>query len=75
MTKWLDVKNVKGGYGSVKIIHGIDIYVNEGEFVTIIGPNGCGKSTLIKIIFGIATHYSGTIKHKGIEFIILCFIS
>lgn len=67
MTKWLDVKNVKGGYGSVKIIHGIDIYVNEGEFVTIIGPNGCGKSTLIKIIFGIATHYSGTIKHKGIE--------
>ena len=45
MTKWLEVKNVKGGYGSVKIIHGIDIYVDEGEFVTIIGPNGCGKST------------------------------
>ncbi len=67
MTKWLEVKNVKGGYGSVKIIHGIDIYVDEGEFVTIIGPNGCGKSTLIKIIFGIATHYSGTIKHKGTE--------
>tara|TARA_B100001142_G_scaffold134331_1_gene135800 strand:+ start:2619 stop:3338 length:720 start_codon:yes stop_codon:yes gene_type:complete len=67
VTKWLEVKNVKGGYGSVKIIHGIDIYVDEGEFVTIIGPNGCGKSTLIKIIFGIATHYSGTIKHKGTE--------
>ncbi len=67
MTKWLEVKNVKGGYGSVKIIHGIDMYVDEGEFVTIIGPNGCGKSTLIKIIFGIATHYSGTIKHKGTE--------
>ena len=67
MTKWLEVKNVKGGYGSVKIIHGIDIYVDEGEFVTIIGPNGCGKSTLIKIIFGIATHHSGTIKHKGTE--------
>ena len=67
MTKWLEVKIVNGGYGSVKIIHGIDIYVDEGEFVTIIGPNGCGKSTLIKIIFGIATHYSGTIKHKGTE--------
>ena len=67
MTKWLEVKNVKGGYGSVKIIHGIDIYVDEGEFVTIIGPTGWGKSTLIKIIFGIATHYSGTIKHKGTE--------
>ena len=65
MARWLDVKNIKGGYGSVKIIHGIDMYVDEGEFVTIIGPNGCGKSTLIKIIFGIATHYSGVVKHKG----------
>ena len=67
MTRWLDVKDVKGGYGSVAIIHGIDIHIDEGEFVTIIGPNGCGKSTLIKIIFGIATYYSGTIKHKGTE--------
>ena len=57
MARWLDVKNVEGGYGSVKIIHGIDMHVDEGEFVTIIGPNGCGKSTLIKIIFGIATYY------------------
>ena len=65
MARWLDVKNIEGGYGSVKIIHGIDIYVDEGEFVTIIGPNGCGKSTLIKIIFGIATYYGGVVKHKG----------
>ena len=65
MARWLDVKNIEGGYGSVKIIHGIDMYVDEGEFVTIIGPNGCGKSTLIKIIFGIATHYGGVVIHKG----------
>ena len=65
MARWLDVKNVEGGYGSVKIIHGIDMHVDEGEFVTIIGPNGCGKSTLIKIIFGIATYYGGKVKHKG----------
>ena len=65
MARWLDVKNVEGGYGSVKIIHGIDMHVDEGEFVTIIGPNGCGKSTLIKIIFGIATYYGGKVEHKG----------
>ena len=65
MARWLDVKNVEGGYGSVKIIHGIDMHVDEGEFVTIIGPNGCGKSTLIKIIFGIATYYGGRVEHKG----------
>ena len=65
MARWLDVKNVEGGYGSVKIIHGIDMHVDEGEFVTIIGPNGCGKSTLIKIIFGIATYYGVKVEHKG----------
>ena len=65
MARWLDVKNVEGGYGSVKIIHGIDMHVDEGELVTIIGPNGCGKSTLIKIIFGIATYYGGKVEHKG----------
>jgi len=67
MTRWLEVSNIQGGYDTVKIIHGIDLYIDEGEFVTIIGPNGCGKSTLIKIIFGIATYYSGTVKHKGID--------
>lgn len=61
----LDVKGLNGGYGSVQILYDIDLYIEEGEFVTIIGPNGCGKSTLIKTIFGIATHYSGIVKHHG----------
>ena len=65
MTRVLDVENLEGGYGSVQIHHGIDMYVDEGEFVTIIGPNGCGKSTLIKTIFGIATYYSGDVKYRG----------
>ena len=57
MTRVLDVKGLNGGYGAVQILYDIDLYVEEGEFVTIIGPNGCGKSTFIKTIFGIATHY------------------
>ena len=47
MSRVLEVKNLEGGYGSVQILHGIDMHVDEGEFVTVIGPNGCGKSTLI----------------------------
>ena len=43
MTRVLEVNNLEGGYGSVQILYGIDLYVEEGEFVTIIGPNGCGK--------------------------------
>ena len=41
------------------------MHVDEGEFVTIIGPNGCGKSTLIKTIFGIASYYSGDVEYRG----------
>ena len=67
MSRILDVKNLVGGYGKVQIMNDVDLYVDEGEFVTVIGPNGCGKSTFIKIIFGIATYYSGSVKHKGEE--------
>ena len=65
MTRLLDVKGLSGGYGSVQILYGVDLYVDEGEFVTIIGPNGCGKSTLIKTLFGIATYYSGDVTYGG----------
>lgn len=61
----LDVSHFEGGYGSVQILNGIDLHVDPGEFVTIIGPNGCGKSTFLKAIFGLATHYRGTVEHNG----------
>ena len=64
MSRVLDVKGLNGGYGSVQILYDIDLYVEEGEFVTIIGPNGCGKSTFIKAIFGIASYYSGYVMHN-----------
>ena len=67
MTRVLEVSALEGGYGSVQIIYGIDVHVDEGEFVTIIGPNGCGKSTFIKTIFGIATYYSGNILYRGMD--------
>ena len=64
MSKILDVTGLEGGYDTIQILHGIDLYVDEGEFVTIIGPNGCGKSTFIKVIFGIATHYTGEVLYN-----------
>ena len=67
MGRILDVKGLEGGYGKVQIMNNVDLYVDEGEFVTVIGPNGCGKSTFIKLIFGIATYYKGSVKHKGEE--------
>ena len=67
MTRVLEVSGLEGGYGTVQILYGIDMHVDEGEFVTVIGPNGCGKSTFIKTIFGIATYYSGGVQYRGTE--------
>ena len=67
MTTVLEISGLEGGYGNVQILNGIDLYVEEGEFVTIIGPNGCGKSTFLKVLFGLATHHNGTILHNGAD--------
>ena len=61
MDKILDVKKLKSGYGNVQILNGIDLYVENNEFVTVIGPNGCGKSTFIKTIFGLCNYFSGDV--------------
>ena len=65
MSRVLDVSGLEGGYGAVQILYGIESVSDEREFVTIIGPNGCGKSTLIKTIFGIATYYRGVVEYRG----------
>jgi len=67
MSAVLEIRELEGGYGSVQILNGINLYVEEGEFVTIIGPNGCGKSTFLKVLFGLATHHKGTILHNGAD--------
>lgn len=63
----LEVKELEGGYDQVQILNGIDLHVYQGEFVTIIGPNGCGKSTFLKVIFGLATHHHGRVFHDNEE--------
>ena len=60
--KILEVNNVFSGYGEIEILHGVSIDVYENEIVTIIGPNGCGKSTLMKTIFGLLRPTSGSIE-------------
>lgn len=52
-------------YGDFQALFGIDLHVDAGETVSIIGANGAGKSTLLKAITGLATVRSGTITYKG----------
>jgi ABC-type branched-subunit amino acid transport system ATPase component len=61
----LDISGLEAGYGDVRVLHEVDLHVEDGEWVVIVGPNGAGKSTLIKTVFGLADHTGGTITFRG----------
>jgi len=61
----LNISGLDVAYGHVQVLHGMDITVNEGEIVTIIGANGAGKSTLLRAISGIIKPSSGKIDFEG----------
>ena len=63
----LEACGVVAGYGETEILHGVSITVDEGEVVTIIGPNGCGKSTLMKAIVGLVRVRNGSVTFRGQE--------
>ena len=63
----LEASDVVAGYGQTEILHGVSVTVDAGEMVTIIGPNGCGKSTLMKAIVGLVRAWSGSIKFQDTE--------
>lgn len=61
----LSVENLQVYYGGIHALKGVNIEVNEGEIVTIIGSNGAGKSTLLNSISGLLKIKEGNIKYKG----------
>jgi branched-chain amino acid transport system ATP-binding protein len=61
----LTVRGVKTAYGRVMALHGVDLDVNEGEIVTLIGANGAGKSTLMMTICGNPRAREGEIRFNG----------
>ncbi len=61
----LEVSGVVAGYGETEVLHGVSIAVEDGEVVTVIGPNGCGKSTLMKAVVGLARVRAGSVRFRG----------
>ncbi|PWK76363.1 ABC transporter ATP-binding protein [Aminobacter sp. AP02] len=61
----LDIKGVETYYGNIRALNGVNVSVNEGEIVALIGANGAGKSTLMMTIFGTPRARSGTITFAG----------
>lgn len=63
----LEAAEIFSGYGDIEILHGVSLAVGAGEVVAIIGPNGCGKSTLMKTIFGLLAPTQGTITFNDTD--------
>lgn len=61
----LQLKNIHKSFGSVEVLKGIDLAVEDGEFVIFVGPSGCGKSTLLRIIAGLEEANSGLVEISG----------
>src|SRR6187399_2048292 len=61
----LALRQIKKAYGSLNILHGIDLDIKSGEFIVFVGPSGCGKSTLLRTIAGLEEITSGTLSIGG----------
>jgi ABC-type branched-subunit amino acid transport system ATPase component len=63
----LRLDNVISGYGSMEVLHGLSLEVEEGQIVAVLGPNGAGKTTLLRSIFGVINPWKGQIFFRDEE--------
>jgi branched-chain amino acid transport system ATP-binding protein len=61
----LQVTNLRCGYGSLEVVHGVSLHVCPGEIVGLLGANGAGKTSLLKAIVGLLTPWDGRIHIEG----------
>ncbi|MFT5067004.1 MAG: multiple sugar transport system ATP-binding protein, partial [Reinekea sp.] len=59
------LRDIRKSYGKVEVIKGVDIDIEDGEFVVFVGPSGCGKSTLLRMIAGLEDITDGTLEIDG----------
>jgi branched-chain amino acid transport system ATP-binding protein len=65
MSALLEIRGLRGGYGQVEVLRGVDLTVQDGETVALLGSNGAGKSTLNNIVCGIYPSWAGTVHFGG----------
>ena len=63
--KIIEIKNVSKSFGDKNVLKDINLYINQGEFLTLLGPSGCGKTTLLRMIAGFLQPDEGSILLDG----------
>ncbi len=63
--KLLEIKGLTAGYGAGPVLKGLDISVDQGEIVTLLGSNGAGKSTTLRTLSGLVPQVSGEVLYRG----------
>jgi branched-chain amino acid transport system ATP-binding protein len=67
MTAALEIKDLHAWYGESHVLHGVDMVVQPGEVVTLLGRNGAGRTTTMRAILGLTGARKGSIKVNGTE--------
>jgi branched-chain amino acid transport system ATP-binding protein len=65
MTALLEIRGLRGGYGRVEVLRGVDLEVRAGEIVALLGSNGAGKTTLNNLVCGIHPAWAGSVHFDG----------
>jgi multiple sugar transport system ATP-binding protein len=62
---YLQLRGIEKSFGEARVIKGVNLEIQQGEFIVFVGPSGCGKSTLLRLIAGLETTTAGTIHLEG----------
>jgi len=65
----LSVKGLQAWYGESHVLHGVDVHINQGEVITLLGRNGAGKTSTLRAIMGLTGRRSGSITFNGTELV------
>ena len=67
MAKLIELKGISKSYDGEKVIDSMNLYIRDGEFITLLGPSGCGKTTTLRIIGGFEMADEGELYFDGVE--------
>src|ERR1041385_3291009 len=63
----LTIADLRAGYGGSEVLHSVSVHVDEGEVVALLGPNGHGKTTLLRAISGLVTPTGGSVRFHELD--------